>query len=316
MNPIMLPCRHLIRILPRLLMLTALLAIVSGCGDDGECNGPAKALIYISVEEGPDSSSDFNVKENMNVDNATVLIYDKDARLQRIVKLSREQIDKKTAIEIPIYKGNYPQVVVWGNLNDSEDISDITSGTRLSSARISMKQSGAYALPTDNLYYGFKQLTDEKKQEIVITSWVAHVFITARGIESDPDNAPNYYFTIESSCNSYDFYGQPQAGKALVKMDAEAVIYHQEVVLVHQPVHIVACPNISGQQQSMDVKLYKRTPQGDVLMSSANTDAEGNYIITHTGENTNILLDFTNKETPTVYFILTPWEYIYQWSWW
>lgn len=315
MNPIMLPCRHMIRILPRLLMLTALSAIVSGCGDDGECkcNGPAKALIYISVEEGPDSSSDFNENEDIDVDNATVLIYDKDANLQRIVKLSREQIDNRTAIEIPIYKDNLPQVVVWGNLNGSEDVS---GGIQLSSALVSMKQKGAYALPTDNLFYGFKQLTDESKQEIVITSWVAQVFITARGIESNPDNASNYYFTIESSCSSYDFYGRPQAGKAIVKVDAETQIYHQEVVLVHQPVNVVACPDISGEQESMVVKLYKRTPEGDVLMASANTDTEGNCIITHTGENTNVLLHFTNNETPTVYFMLTPWEHIYQWSWW
>lgn len=316
MNLMMLPCRNRIRILPRLWMLTALLAIVSGCGHDGECKGPAKALIYISAEEGPDSSSDFYEKENIHVENAIVLIYDKDAKLQRIVKLSREEIENRTPIEIPVYENNHPQVVVWGNLNGAEEISDLISGIELTSARITMQQENGYALSTDNLYYGFKELTDENEQEIVISSWVGHVFITARGIENKADNASKYYFTIKSHCNSYDFYGRPQAGQAILKVEAEAKIYHQEVVLVHQPVNLVACPEISGEKQSMDVQLYKRTPAGDVLMASANTDTEGNCIITHVGENTNLLLDFTHKDDPNVYFILTPWEYIYQWAWW
>lgn len=316
MKPIMLPCRHLIKILPRLLMLTALLAIVSGCGDDGECNGPAKALIYISVEEGPDSSSDFYYKEDINVDNAVVLVYDKEEQLQRIVKLSREEIENRIPVEIPIYESDHPQVVVWGNLNGSENMSDIMSGMQLSSARISMKQVSGYTVSTDNLYYGYKELTDESVQEIVITSWVGHVFITARGVENKPSNAGNYYFTVESNCNSYNFFGQPQEGKTLMKIDAEAEIYHQEVILVHQQINLVACSEIAGEKQATKVKLYKRTPVGDVLMASANTDTAGEWITTHSGENTNVLLDFTNKDDPNVYFMLTPWEYIYQWAWW
>lgn len=310
------PCRYITKILPRLLMLTALMTIASGCRKDGECIGPAKALIYISVEEGPNPSSNFYEKENVCVDNAIALIYNKDDQLQRIIKLTREEIENRTPVEIDFFEGNRPKVVVWGNLNSSENISDIMSGFQLPSARLCMQQKDGYALSTDNLYYGFRELTDESVQEVVITSWVGHVFITARGIENALSNADDYYFVIESNCNSYDFYGQPQEGKALLKIDAEAKIYHEETILVHHSVNLVACPDISGKKESTMVKLYKKTPAGDVLMASADTNTEGERIITQIGENTNVLLDFTDKEDPNVYFILTPWEYIYQWSWW
>lgn len=308
------PYRYIIKLLPRLLLLTTLMIVASGCKKDGECYGSSNTLIYISVGEGPDSSS--GAKENSHVDNVFVFIYDKDAQLQRIAKLSREEIANRTPVEVPVYEDNHPQVVVWGNLNGAEDISDVTSVFLLSSARINMQQKDGYTASTDNLYYGFKKLTEENEQEIVITSWVSHVYITVRGIEKIPNDTAGYYFTIENNCSSYDFYGQPQQGKVLIKVEAEAKVYHQEVVLVHQPINLVACPKIAGEKQSMSVKLYRRTPEGDVLMASTNRDTEGEQIITRSGENTNVLLDLTDKAHLSVYCILTPWDYIYQWSWW
>lgn len=308
------PYRYIIKLLPRLLLLTTLMIVASGCKKDGECYGSSNTLIYISVGEGPDSSS--GAKENSHVYNVFVFIYDKDAQLQRIAKLSREEIANRTPVEVPVYEDNHPQVVVWGNLNGAEDISDVTSAFLLSSARINMQQKDGYTASTDNLYYGFKKLTEENEQEIVITSWVSHVYITVRGIEMIPNDTAGYYFTIENNCSSYDFYGQPQQGKVLIKVEAEAKVYHQEVVLVHQPINLVACPEIAGEKQSMSVKLYRRTPEGDVLMASTNRDTEGEQIITRSGENTNVLLDLTDKAHLSVYCILTPWDYIYQWSWW
>lgn len=312
----MMPYRNRVKLLHRLLLLTTLMIIVSGCIRDEDCYDPSKALLYISVEEGSNSTSDFYDKGNSSVDNAIVLIYDDDGQLQRIIRLFRKDIEKSTPIEIPIDAGKHPQVVVWGNLNGAEELTDISSGLALSSARISMQQENGYTVSTDNLYYGYKKLTDEKVQKVVISTWVGHVYITARGIENMPDKDESYYFTIESNCNSYDFYGQPQAGKVLLKIEAQAEILHQEVVLVHQPVNLIACPDISGEKQSMCVKLYKRTSAGDVMIASTDMNVEGDRIITRSGENTNVLLDLADKGKLNVYFILTPWEYIYQWSWW
>lgn len=313
MGQFIMPCKRIIKILPRFLLLITLISINSGCRKDGECNDATTALIYICVDVA--SNSYYNINENNSkVDNAIVFIYDDNDQLQRMVKLSHEDIKNRTPIEIPINEGNHSQVVVWGNLNGSENISDIIS--ELQSARIDMQQDDGYTVSTDNLYYGFKELTDEKVQEVIISTWVGHVYITARGIENSLNNVGNYYFTIESNCNSYDFYGHPQDGKALLKVDAEAEVYHQEVVLVHQPVNLVACTDISDEKQSLNVKLYKKTSTGDTLMASTNTDTDGDWITTHSGENTNILLDFTTKANPDVYFLLTPWEYIYQWAWW
>lgn len=314
MRQFIMPCINMIKILPRLLLLTLVIIITSGCRNDGECNDATKTLVYICVDAASNSYSGFYDKDTVHVDNAIVLIYNEDAQLRRMVKLSREEIENRTPIEISTNDGNHPLVVVWGNLNGSENISNIMSG--LQSARIDMQQEGGYTVSSDNLYYGFKELTDESEQEVVITTWVGHVYITARGIEDISSNAGNYYFTIESNCNSYDFYGRPQAGKALLKIEAKAEIYHQEIVLVHQPVNLVACPEISGIKQSLNVKLYKKTSAGDTLIASTNSDVDGDWLITRSGENTNVLLDFTSTDNLNVYFLLTPWEYIYQWSWW
>lgn len=312
----MMPCRNMIRLLPRLLLLSFLMTVTSGCIKDGECNSPVQTLLYINVEKGANSSSGFYEKDSMYVDNAIVLIYDQDSLLQRIVKLSREEIENRTPVELEVSADNHLQIVVWGNLNGSEELSDIVSGFKLSSARLNMKQENGYTIPTDNLYYGFKVLTDDNVQEVVISPKTGHVCITARGLDNMHNDTDGYYFMIESNCNSYDFYGRPQKGKALLKAEAEARTSHQEIVLVHQPVNLIACPDISGEKQSVNVSLYKRTPFGDVLLSSSNTDTEGDWIITRSGENTNILLDLTGKDRLNVYVILTPWDHIYQWSWW
>lgn len=310
------PYRYMIKILPRLLLLTLLAIATSGCKKDGECYGPSSTLIYISVEKGPNSYSDYYENEIDNIDNVLVFIYDKDGQLQRIVKLSREEIKNRTPIELPVSEDNHPQIVVWGNVNGLEDISDLTSAFQLSSAYINMQQKDGYAVSTDNLYYGFAKLTDDHVQEVTIKSWVGHIYITTRGIEITQNDTDSYYFVIESNCNSYDFYGQPQKGKALLKVNAETEVYHQEVILTHKPINIIACPDISGETQSMNVKLYKKTPTGEELITSTNMDTAGDWITTRSGENTNVLLDLSDKANLKVYFILTPWKYIYQWAWW
>lgn len=309
------PCRYLKTILPRLLMLTLVLISVSGCVDDGE-NCFTKALVYISVGEEQSRVSGFTGGEVSEVDNAIVYIFGEDSRLERVVTLTGEDIANRTPIEVMLYKGHHPQVVVWGNLKNPQEVSEPVPGLRLSDARVRMLEKDGYTLPADKFYYGFKQLVDENVQEVVITTWVGSVSITVCGIENAMNNAGNYYFTIESRYDSYDFYGQPQAGNALLKVDAEAGSYQQEELLFHQPVNLVAYPTISGERQPIYVRLYEKRSEGDILIASVDRDMEGNEIVTHSGENTNVLLDFRDNDEMNVYIKFTPWNYIYQWVWW
>lgn len=311
----MMPCRYKTILLPRLILLMLLVMFASGCISDGECNCTATKLIYIRVAQDQDTSSG-SENEKSVVDNALILIYNEDGQLQRTVKLSHEEIENKTPIKIYNSDGKHPQVVVWGNLNGSEDLSAIAPGSQISATRVSMQQKGGYSLSTDKLYYGFKELTDANRQNIEITGWTGSVYITVRGIENASDDAGDYYFVIESKYNTYDSYGSPLEGNALLKVPAQAGICQQEVVLIHQQVNLIGYPPDSDETQSMSVKLYKKTPAGDVLVASADKDSEGNSIMTHPGENTNILLDFTDKNNLNVYYKLTPWEIIHQWVWW
>lgn len=302
--------------LPRLLLLTSLMAINHGCILDGEDDCVAKAIVYISVAEETGRSSGTSDKGQTDVEKATVYFFGKDAQLERVVTLSREEIENKTPIEVTVYNGREQQVVVWGNLNNSQEVSEPTLGMQLSEARIRMLDKEGYTLPPDQLYYGYKELAFEKVQEVVINKWVGRVSITARGFENGPDDDANYYFTLESKYNGYDFYGQPQAGNALLRIEAERGSDQQEEFLFHQPVNLVTYPDISGGRQSIHIKLYKSKPEGDVLMASADKDMEGNKIVTHTGENTNVLLDLSKEGELNVSIELTPWEHVYQWAWW
>lgn len=310
----MTPCRNQLRLLPRLLLLMFLPIIASGCSSDEHGDSPSSALIYLSVEEGQAPSFDYD-NEKGRVENALVLIYNPDGQLQHTVMLTREEIANKTPIKIDIEGGRYPQVVVWGNLNGSENLSAIKPGLPITSTRVSMQQEEGFALSTDILYYGYKRLTDESLQKIEISTWVGSVYITVCGIDQKQNDNESYYFTIESEYNSYDFYGNPQQGKAVLKVDARTEIYQSEPVLVHPAVNLIGYPTHSDPNQSMTVKLYKRNPEGDELMAAADKDNAGNSIVAHAGENTNILLDFIDNKL-TVYYKLTPWENIHQWAWW
>lgn len=310
----MTPCRNQIRLLPRLLLLMLLMTVASGCSSDENCDSPSSTLIYIGVEEGQDPSFDYD-NEKKRIDNALVLIYDQDGKLQRTVKLTRDEIENNTPIKIDIDGCKYPQVVVWGNLNGSEDLSVIKPGLQISSTRVSMQQEEGFTLSTDVLYYGYKKLTDENLQKIEIATWVGSVYITVCGIDKKQIYNNSYYFIIESEYNSYDFYGNPHQGKAVLKVDARAEISQSEPILVHQSVNLIGYPTNSDESQSMTVKLYRRKPEGNELIASADKDNVGNSIMAHAGDNTNILLDFINNKL-NVYYKLTPWENIYQWAWW
>lgn len=310
------PCRYAILTLPRLLLLTLLMVINSGCIFDGEEDCVTKAIIYISVAEETNRSSGTSDEDATGVDNATVYIFGKDSQLERVATLTREEIENRTPIEVSVYNGRRQQVVVWGNLNNSQEVSEPTIGMQLSEGRIRMLEKEGYALPPDELYYGYRELAFEKVQEVVINKWVGRVSITAHGFKDGPDEDASYYFTLESKYNGYDFNGRPQAGNALLRIEAVTGNDQQEEYLFHQPVNLVTYPDISGGRQSIQIKLYKSKTEGDVLIASADKDMEGNKIVTHTGENTNVLLDLSKEGDLNVYIELTPWEYVYQWAWW
>lgn len=101
-----------------------------------------------------------------------------------------------------------------------------------------------------------------------------------------------------------------------MKQNAESATYQQEEVLVHKPVNLVGYPDNFNTSQTIVVKLYQRTPEGDRLIASADKDKEGNRIISRIAERTNVLIDLTDKNNMGVYIELTPWDYIFQWAWW
>lgn len=298
----------------RNLLLALLATFVSSCIFEDLNDCLTKAVIYVSVEEGQTPAS--SAEGRFNVNNAAVFFFNENLQLDSVVQLTGEDIANRKPIEVNVRNGKFPHVVVWGNVDISEEDSQWTPGLRLSDARIRMLEKDGYTLPASKFYYGMRELTAEPVQEVVVSKWVGRVSTTVRGIEDAQTNVGDYYFTLESEYNSYDFYGRPQKGHALIKVDAATSVSQQEVLLFHQPVNLVAYPDKYDGNQTIRVSLFKKTPQGDVLIVSAIKNIEGDDIVTRIGENTNVLIDLTDKGNIVVQIKITPWNYIYQWVWW
>lgn len=292
-----------------------LMLINTGCILEGTKDCFTTALVYITVTEESGLDSPLAYSTSGNVDNATVYIFNHDSRLERVVHMSKEDIENRVPVEISYTSGRMPTVIVWGNLNGSQEISPVTTGMEISSASINLLQENGNTLPPDKLYYGYKELTTERVQEAPIIMWVGRLSTAVYGIEDVKNTADNYYFVIESECNGYDFYGKPKEGIVVMTVEGE-VSEQQEEFLIHQPINLIANPASAEHRQTIVVKLYKRTDTGDQLLATADTDIEGNSIVPHSGTNTNVLINLAEPGAIGVNIVITPWDYIHQWVVW
>lgn len=287
---------------------------IGGCIREKSDNCLAETIVYVSVK---DSSAQLLSSSGGGeiIDNIKIYIYGADLKLGKIVNFSRYDLENRTPVQISFPAGDYPKVIVWGNLNGAQEIVEADLGKPISSGLIKMLNQDNYSVPPDHLYYGSKELTDENIQEVVISSWVGRMNITVRGIEELRNNPNDYYFKIESIYNGYDFNGNPIAGEVSIKSKAEVVVKEGEELLAHEPINMIAYPS-EDRKHTITVSVYKTSITGDQLLGTAVTDVEGHKIATHPGMNTNVLIDFNQQTGMDVHIKVTPWEYIYQWTLW
>lgn len=301
---------RLLKILIHLLGVT----VLWGCIRENRDSCLIETIIYVSVEN-PSAPLLTASTESETVDHTKVFIYGAGLKLEKIVNLSRYDLENRTPVRMVFPAGEPPTVVVWGNLNGAQKIVEADTGTAISSGQIRMIEENGYSIPPDHLYYGNRKLTDEHIQEVVISSWVGRVNITVRGIDDLKNTPDDYYFKIESMYNGYDFYGNPVEGEALLKTEAEVVTKEGEDLLVHKPINMIAYPS-GDSNHTISVSVYRISATGDQLLGTATTDVEGEKITTHPGKNTNVLIDFNKQTGMDVYVKVTSWEYIYQWTLW
>lgn len=254
-------------------------------------------------------------ESNEHVDNTNIYIYDADLKLERIVNYSRYDIENKTLVKVVYPQGCRPTVIVWGNLNGSQGVVGTDSGGPISSGMIRLTKNNEYFIPPDRLYYGYKELRGDPVEEVSISSWVGRINITVKGIVDLSDHPNDYYFTIESTYDGYDFHGNPVEGNALIKVDAKTEIRKGEELLCHEPINMIAYPP-DDQNHTIKVNVYRKSITGDQLLGSAVSDIEGHNITTHPGKNTNVLLDFNQQSGMNVHIKITPWDHVFEWTVW
>lgn len=273
-----------------------------------------ETVIYIRVDNSvtPQPSS---YEGYENVDNTNIYIYDADLKLERVVNYSRYDIENRTPVKVVYPRGHRPVVIAWGNLNGAQVVEGTDTGGSISSGRIRLTKMNDYFIAPDRLYYGGKELSDEPIQEVTISPWVGRINITAKGIVDLSDHPQDYYFTIESRYDGYDFYGNAVEGNALIRADAEIEIRKEEELLSHEPISMIAFPP-GDKSHAIKVSVYRKSITGDHLLGSAVTDVEGHNITTHPGKNTNVLLDFNQGGGMNVHIKITPWEHVFEWTVW
>lgn len=302
-------------------ILLLITLICTSCIREGEEECYTTALIYIDVVESNLQSPTYAYDPG-HVQQATVYIFASDLQLERIVNLSRRELEERTPIEVTFRNEQPPKVVVWGNLNGSQQVTELVPAvSSITDGLVKMIKQGNYWLSPDELFYGMRNLTTEPVQQIPVTSWVGRIRVSVRGIEDVANNAGDYFFTISSKYDGYNFYGESQPGEVLLRIDATSggsggnSATRQEELLVHEPANLICYPQDVQQSQTIGVSVYKQTPAGPELIATADRDVDGNRIVTRHGENTNVLIDL-RKGDINVYLKMTDWDYIEQWTLW
>lgn len=290
----------ILSLLPTVLLLT-------GCIRDERGDCARTTVIYITVAAGIEGGSP-------PVGGATVYLFDPDKLYVTQVAVSREQIEAHTPIAVPV-SGRGNRAVVWGNTGGSEVLTGVEHGIPMSDMTVALRRDAeGYAMQPGDLYYGIVELTGEDGQTVVISPKTARVGLTVKGLPGDA-RAEDYYFTMETYYDAYDFAGAPLAGNAEMKFTG--VFDSRHDLVTPQPQRAVHYPQQAARngatQQYAVVNLWKKDGE---LLASANKDINGMPLRPQAGKTTNILLDFTQTGGLRVAVVITDWDEIWQWEEW
>lgn len=249
------------------------------------------------------------------MDIAELYLFDENQQYIRKITVNAEDILEKRPIQIFKLNPEKVRISVWGNRRDNQSLTELESpNSTLQNSKIELLTDKGYAIPPDDLFFGFHELKeDDEVKEIAVSRKNALMHITVRGLQQGNDD--DYYFIIKMNNNGYDFRGIPgppsaqmmqsgiyNANGDFITPEAFKLIHAQQTVTDH-----------------MTVSIYKRaqsSSEADELISTAYMDINGNPISPPAGYTTNILFDIEDPDGPTIQVELTPWKEIYQWGEW
>jgi hypothetical protein len=241
----------------------------------------------------------------------TVILYifDNNKHFVEEKKISKQDVQNNIPVEFRGKSFTNYWVVVWSNLEDKQQVTDLKQGMLMKEALVQLKENAeAYAINPDDLFHGFSQITTSIQSqtainnEVVISRKTALLNIVVRGLKLDQSD--KYHFKINgASQNAYDFEG---------KLRGEGIEYKQNGEFNTQGTLFASYPFtvfdlIDG--NSFSISIYR----DDELLALVHTSS-GKPIIPQIGVTNNILIDLTTTLDATIK--ITDWDVMYYWFEW
>lgn len=286
------------------------IGMLTGCLKDDLLACPEDYELHLKVV---DLVSGADLTTSGEVEHVYLYIFDMDGRFIEYAPLSANDIRQRIPVTIKRSKSENIRIYAWGNLKDSQDVTEPVPGNLSESMQIVLKTNDeGYALCPDNLFFGekvvsFSRQSRIQRAEIPVYHKNACMMITVRGLEEISD-ASQYYFKVDKKYNGYDFTGKPlespvsikQAGKInntnddFVTADAFNLIHHMDG------------------DEGVTISLYNQTT-GKAVFTIDRT-ADGESIVPRSGRMTNVLIDLRSQAT--VHIETTAWDEVYHWEIW
>lgn len=284
------------KIAERMIMawMLLLLPLLSGCvaQELGNCQLDRVLYIKVATQEGEDITAEGRVTH------ADMFVFGNGGFIRRIEITGEQIIDR-----VPITVEGNSRVVVWGNVDYTEEISEITTPEN---SKITMHvNSEGYVSETSDLFFGLENLAmNASIEEITIYPKAARLHVTVRGVEEGTSSA-DYSLRIEQKNNGYTFMGNPTQNPTIMPAGLEwnSVNY----LVTPTPINIIS--TIPDADDGLVVKLLDKNGN---LIARAERDQEGELITPRSGQMANVLIDMTISGLE-ISIRITEWDEIFQW---
>lgn len=284
-----------------------LVSLLTGCVcEDPPPPCPIRHELYISIADG-------DVSPDIQVDTATVFVFDDRDVLQDVIHIDLETLVNGKPVYIPYRCAIHPRVVVWGNLDHSVTTTPVLGETSLDDLRVTMSNDGEYAGIPDNLYYTTRILTAEPVQYVDLEPAMGRLSITTRGLDNDASGS--YFFVIETQIGGYDFLRTPVPENEAIRVDAVRNETTGDLTS-GEALPMFVYPVDHDSLKSVKLSLYRQEADGNHLIGETDIDNKLLEIIPHPGECENILMDFRGAGDISIHIRVTDWDVVEQWKDW
>ena len=189
-------------------------------------------------------------------------------------------------------KGNMLTLVAWGNLNgDSLELPELTVGTSLEDARLSLLQSvSGYNLPLSDLFYGRRRLNGVSTRgmqndtaRLVMERWIAGLSLTVKHASEYLGSGEfNFHAVVRGTGGSLNFLGEPLDNEVSYALSMRRTAGKDE----WETGLFRIFP--TGEGRTLCIDLYK----DNALLFTITTDDEGHALHALIGKETYITVDF------------------------